>query len=470
MDRSVFEEFLRQGESTTVEFKRCGSTPGQDVFETLCSFANRSGGNLFLGITDEGNVQGLPADKLLEIERNLINCTCNPNLFNMPPSIEFERIEYENAWVLRVWVPPTQGVFRFKGRVYDRLSDADIVLKTDSQIASLYLRKYSIFTEQHIYPYLRIEDLEPGIIAECRKKAVARRPNHPWGSMSDEELLKSAQLYMRDIETGKEGLTRAAALLLGKEEVILSACPTYKTDAVFRQVNIDRYDDRDVVRTNLVRAYDRLCAFCAKHLPDPFYLEGDYRISVRDIVVREVVSNTLIHREFTSPVPAKLIIDEAGLRTENASRALFEGRLTLGDFNPMPKNPIIANFFTQIGFAEELGSGLRNLEKYARPFLGGEPILREGDLFVTSLPRQTKTAISANAGKVGISTRLTILNFMEKHGSASAPEAAAAACVSTKTASKYLRELAEEGLIQPDGKQRTRRYYWVGASRLAEEQ
>lgn len=449
-----------------MEFKRCGSAPGQDVLETLCSFANRNGGNLFLGVLDDGQVLGLPQASLLEIERNLINRTYDPGLFNMPPSLEFEQIEYDGKWVLRVWVAPTQGVFRFKGRVYDRMADADVVLKFDAQIASLYLRKNAIFTEQHIFPHLRMEDLDLDLLDRCRKRAAARRSHHPWSEMSDEELLRSAQLYTRDIETGNEGLNRAAALLLGKPEVVLSACPGYKTDAVFRHRQPDRYDDRDIVRDNLVLAYDRLCAFCAKHLPDPFYLEGDSRISVRDIVVREVVSNTLIHREFTSPFPAKLIIDDEGLRTENASRAMFEGRLTLADFKPMPKNPIIANFFTQIGYAEELGSGLRNLEKYARSFLGADPVLQEGDVFVARIPRDSGTpsmgatpVVTAKAA-----TRLAIVALLEERSSLSAVEAAEGAHISPKTAAKYLKALVDEGLAEPDGNMRTRRYYWTGAA------
>ncbi len=39
-------------------------------------------------------------------------------------------------------------------------------------------------------------------------------------------------------------------------------------------------------------------AFVAKHLPDPFHLEGTTCISLRDAISREVASNILIHREF----------------------------------------------------------------------------------------------------------------------------------------------------------------------------
>ena len=56
MNREELENVVREGESLTVEFKRCGNKPGRDVFETICAFANRQGGNLLLGVLDDGEV------------------------------------------------------------------------------------------------------------------------------------------------------------------------------------------------------------------------------------------------------------------------------------------------------------------------------------------------------------------------------------------------------------------------------
>ena len=83
-------------------------------------------------------------------------------------------------------------------------------------------------------------------------------------------------------------------------------CECFLNDAVVRLRDEDRYDDRLTVKTNLIDAYDALMGFCERSLPDPFVLEGDIRVSVRGIVCRELISNMLIHREFTSPYPAKL--------------------------------------------------------------------------------------------------------------------------------------------------------------------
>lgn len=463
MSPEQLEEVIARGESQNVEFKRCGAQkPGTDVFETICSFANRDGGSIYLGVCDDGSVEGIPTASVLPIRRNIVNVINDGNLFSAPPAVEFEDVAYQGKNVIRIWVPAVQGVFRFKGQVYDRMADADVRLRSDAQISSLYLRKYNLYTEQHIFPHLALSDLRGDLIERARKMAVLNRPGHPWGEMDDMELLRSAQLWSKDIETGREGLNRACALLLGTDETIRSACPAYKTDAIYRMENADRYDDRVVVRTNLIESFDLLCAFCEKHLPDPFHLEGMQRVSVRDIVVRELVSNILIHREFTSPYPARLVIDRDGVRTENASRALFGGRLSLDKFNPVSKNPIIAGFFSEIGYAEELGSGVRNLSKYARLLLGADPVLEEGDVFVACVPRAVPPAASApKAEEIGVPKQRTldaIAHLFEISENVSVADAAEAAGVSEKTATKYLKALVDAGFARAVGEERTRSY------------
>ena len=108
-----------------------------------------------------------------------------------------------------------------------------------------------------------------------RKLARGQRPDHPWAELDDMELLKSARLFHKDYQSGKQGFTLAAVLLFGHDAVILNILPHHKTDALLRVDDIDRYDDRDDIRTNLIESYDRIMGFMAKHLPDKFYLIGD---------------------------------------------------------------------------------------------------------------------------------------------------------------------------------------------------
>ena len=53
MTQNGLMQVLQAGESSMVEFKRCSELPHTDTFETVCSFANRSGGSIYLGVDDD---------------------------------------------------------------------------------------------------------------------------------------------------------------------------------------------------------------------------------------------------------------------------------------------------------------------------------------------------------------------------------------------------------------------------------
>lgn len=210
--------------------------------------------------------------------------------------------------------------------------------------------------------------------------------HHPWVDMTDEEMLRSCGLILEDPETNKEGITLAAILLFGTDNRIMSVLPQHKTDAIFRVFNVDRYDDRDVVITNLIESYDCLMEFGKKHLNDVFTLDGIRRVSARDKILREIISNLLMHRDFSSGYVPKLVIERDKIATENANLAHGHGSLNLKTFKPFAKNPPIAKVFREIGLADELGSGMRNSYKYTKMYSGGEPLFTEADVFTTVIP------------------------------------------------------------------------------------
>lgn len=381
------ERYIQEGEGVSVEFKRCGALPAKDTFETICSFANRQGGSILLGVRDDGTVEGVPESAALSIERNISNVISNPDLFNVSPLVEFERLrDADGRLVIRVWVPMGPSLYTFKGAVYDRLSDTDVRVRSDAQVASMIARKQGHYSERTVYPWVTRDDLEMDLLDVVREALRANDADHPWLSLTDDELLGAARLYGRDQTTGERGFNLAAVALLGKEETLLDVMPLYRTDAVLQRVDTSRYDDRLVCRANLVRAYDELVGFCEKWLPDAFVLDGNQRKSARDVIVRELVCNCLIHRELVSPHIARIVIDAEGIHTKNASRALLSGPVTLENLDPTPKNPVIANFFTQMGRSEELGSGTRNLYKFSRLYTGRDPVLEDGDQFSAFVP------------------------------------------------------------------------------------
>jgi len=59
----------------------------------------------------------------------------------------------------------------------------------------------------------------------------------------------------------------------------------------------------------------------------------------------------------------------------------------LDNFNPHPKNPNLRRFFTALGWADEIGSGIRNTKKYL-PFYveNAKPVFIDEPLFMTIIP------------------------------------------------------------------------------------
>ena len=68
----------------------------------------------------------------------------------------------------------------------------------------------------------------------------------------------------------------------------MNVCPSYETDELVRRLNLDRYENREIISTNLIESFDQLMEFTRKHLPDKFFLENESRISLRNILAREI--------------------------------------------------------------------------------------------------------------------------------------------------------------------------------------
>lgn len=127
-------------------------------------------------------------------------------------------------------------------------------------------------------------------------------------------------------------------------------------------------------------------AFGKKHLNDTFNLDGIQSVSARDHILREIVSNLLMHRDFSSGYVAKMVIEKSRIFTENANLSHGYGTLDLATFEPFQKNSPISKVFREIGLADELGSGMRNTYKYTKMYSGGEPQFVEGDVFRITIP------------------------------------------------------------------------------------
>jgi ATP-dependent DNA helicase RecG len=108
---------------------------------------------------------------------------------------------------------------------------------------------------------------------------------------------------------------------------------------------------------------------------------------LREKIFREVISNIICHREYTDGTATELIIEEDAVRTLNPNNPWFNGIMDLETFSPHPKNPNIRRFFNVLGWADEIGSGIRNTKKYLPLYVeNAKPVFIDESLFRTVIP------------------------------------------------------------------------------------
>ncbi|MDR0605725.1 MAG: putative DNA binding domain-containing protein [Bacteroidales bacterium] len=217
MTQSLLQNIINGGENISVEFKQCSTELNPAVYETVCSFLNRTGGYLILGVADDGHILGVNVNCIDSMIKNLINTVNNPELLNPTFYFSPEVFTIENKKVISIYIPESSQVHRYKGKIYDRVGDADNNITNNHYlINNIYLRKNREFTENEVLPFLEISDLSSDTFRKARQLAGVLNDSHPWLTMNESEILHACGLWRKDNQSGKEGYTLAAALLFGK--------------------------------------------------------------------------------------------------------------------------------------------------------------------------------------------------------------------------------------------------------------
>ena len=169
MTSDFMKELLSKDEKITVEYKNCQYGIQEDVYETVCSFSNRYGGYIIMGVEDDGTPIGINPNIVKDMKKNFVNQLNNPDKMSPTLYLSIADIVYEGMTLLWVYVPPTSTVEKCANRIYDRNEDGDMDI-TDSpiQLQNMYNRKSNTYAEHKIFPYVTTEDLRMDLMGKVR--------------------------------------------------------------------------------------------------------------------------------------------------------------------------------------------------------------------------------------------------------------------------------------------------------------
>ncbi len=347
-------------ESLTVEFKSDKKKyPDSLIFEEIVALANTEGGELYLGVEDNGDISGVHEDHMnpLTLPAYIANHT-------VPPlSVRCEILPTHPS-VLKLSVPKSLNsiVATVSGKVLHRRLKANgepesVVMypfEFASRLSNLRLLDYSAIVVDQADLSV-IDDVE---LSRLRNIISTYHGEYVLASLNKEDLCKALGL-VREINSVLYP-TVTGILLLGSEQSISQFVPTAKSS--FQYLSGTNVVVNKEINKSILGAIEELFDLINANVHEKEFSVGPYRISVPDYdqsAVREAIVNAFCHRDYSKMGRIRIELSDEGLRISSPG-SFIEGvnYKNLISVEPHGRNPLLADVLKRIGLAERTGRGI----------------------------------------------------------------------------------------------------------------
>lgn len=428
---------LELGEGQSVEFKESPSKLDKEIV----AFANATGGAIYCGISDKGEIVGTNisnslVSKVLDIARN-----CDP-----PINIKINKIEKN---ILQIEVPESENKpHQCANGFYLRIGANSQKLRA-SEVKNLINKGQSFFDSKINSVFRFPEDFsEESYKQYCKLADINFKRDRL-------EILENLSLLKRGSH-----LTNAGVLIFAKSPN--NSIPESYLTAV-RYKGEDKFSiiDRQDFKGDIINQIEEGLSFVKKHVELEYEIQGSgkriERYKYPLVSIREALINALVHRDYSfqnSCVYLSIFSDK--LEIENPGGILGDESLDRLEGKSFRRNPLLAELLYRAGYGEKLGSGLiRIRESLAEN--GNPPYAAAATNFfsIRFLPRLTRIDSSAAYSQ----RQLEILSvFNNTNKELSAKELAIKLGVSSTTITRELQKLMSDKLIIDTGSGRGIKY------------
>ena len=361
-------------ETLSVEFKSDRKRlSDNDLVEALVCLANTEGGELWLGVEDDGTPTGLHADhQSLSGLPAMVAARTSPSL-----AVTVHAVTLSGFGVARIVVPKsgtevatTSGVYLRRRLMHDGSPECVPMLPHDrsSRAGRFGLADASA----QAVAGATLGDFDP-LERERLRQAVRQYGGDRVLLELDDEALDGALGFSTRTSTGERVPTLAGLLVIGREGALRERVPTH--ELAFQVLARDTVSFNEFRRFPLLKALDWLETNFRPYNPEKEVQIGLFRVPVPKVdmgAFREAVANALVHRDYHRLGAAHVRLDDQGLTVSNPG-GLVEG-VTLDNLlttEPRPRNPALADAMKRIGIVERSGRGVdkiyRGMLRFGRP-------------------------------------------------------------------------------------------------------
>ena len=371
-------------ESLTVEFKSDRKRlPDSELVEAVVCLANAEGGEVWLGVEDDGTPTGLHVEhQQLAGLAALVAARTSPSL-----NVGVTPLTLAGVQVARITVPKatagevctTSGVYLRRRLRYDGQPECVPMLPHDRASRATHLGLADASAQA--VAGATLADLDP-LERERLRQSVQQYGGDRVLLELDDEALDGALGFTTRETDGTRVPTLCGLLLLGREAALRERVPTH--EFAFQVLAREAVGFNEFRRFPLLKALEWLETNFRPYNPEREIQVGLFRVPVPRVdlgAFREAVANALVHRDYHRLGAVHVRLDDEGLTISNPG-GLVDG-VTLANLlttEPRPRNRTLADAMKRVGVVERSGRGVdkiyRGMLRFGRP----EPDYRRTDV------------------------------------------------------------------------------------------
>lgn len=461
---------IPEKESLTCEFKSdraCLSD--RELIETVVCMANGQGGDIYLGVEDDGRVTGLHArHRFLDGLAALIANRTQPS-----QTVTVVELEVDGLPVARISVPKSPHPVATNEGVLKRRR-----LQANGQPECVPFLPHEFASRQASFGLLDMSaqavagasaaDLDP--IERVRLRRFIERFNGDRAllELDDEQLDAALGLTVRREQGYLPSLT--GLLLIGFEPSLRALLPTH--EIAFQILEGEEVRFNEFSRAPLLRAFEWVETLFKPLNTEREFQSGLFRVPVPRLdqrAFREALANAITHRDYGLRGAVHVCLSGDTLVISNPG-GFVEG-VTLDNLlttAPRPRNPALADALKRIGLVERTGRGVdliyRGMLRYGRH----TPDFRQSDAYSVVLSLSLAAAdeaflkvVLAEEARRGSPLpidSLIILSALREQRRANSEQLAVALQKDPSRVVVSLEAMVEAGLLQAHGSGRGRAY------------
>lgn len=349
MDIKELITILKEGESTTIEFKE---SVNKDLNRSVCALSNTKGGKILVGVDDNGNPVGTKSDK---VEQEI---SAQVQALRPMPQVEIEKMPIANANIVIINVKESNTLVSCGNVVYIRVGTNNYPLSID-EVIEKSAESLRIFFDQ-ITTEISASELNKGLLKqylEIRQKirGVDRDPDITDVAVKLKILKKkSSGLFLTN--AGILCFTEDPQKYIGNSTVRLTK---------FNDNEMKTYSLQNEFTGSLQKIVLEIESFFVKNLNRVGGLTVGFKrqeyLEYPLNALREAIINAIIHRNYFDAAEIRIFIFPDRIEIKNPGS--FPPGVSVENPEHKPRNPQIAQFFYDLGLTEKYGSGIKKIIK-----------------------------------------------------------------------------------------------------------